>query len=315
MKRVAWILTGALTAAAIFALAFPRTPTGGRPLSQTPAAPVGSAAAPSSGAPAAAAPTVISELLDTPAGGTSGGSENDGGRDGGRSRGPGIPPNSCPGAATCRSFDLSSLRWSGDVHFRINVDNQPWMDAAAVEDAVRAAAQTWMQADPAVKFVYDGRTNSLPITDNVNVVAFLVQGVADTGGEDDDGDGQGMEGDIAVSTVRNNNDNSIDEADTAINVAFPWDWHACENRANSCTDRDVSGEPVRPYDLQAVMTHEFGLWLGLNDLDDEASRELTMYDQFETGERHQSTLGMGDMLGVRKAYPCSGCDDPVVHVP
>jgi hypothetical protein len=72
-------------------------------------------------------------------------------------------------------------------------------------------------------------------------------------------------------------------------------------------------------DIQNLMTHEVGHWLGLGDLGDEDRHaQLTMFNGLEDGagrvELRKNTLGYGDILGARSIYPCS-CPIPDIYFP
>ena len=54
------------------------------------------------------------------------------------------------------------------------------------------------------------------------------------------------------------------------------------------------------YDYRAVATHEFGHAIGLGDL--HFSPNLTMYYAGQVGATAASTLGRGDVLGLRTLY-------------
>jgi len=64
---------------------------------------------------------------------------------------------------------------------------------------------------------------------------------------------------------------------------------------------DCSGT-AGAYDIQNIMTHENGHWLGLNDLYSATDKDLTMYGYGMTGELKKDTLGLGDILGINTIY-------------
>ena len=55
------------------------------------------------------------------------------------------------------------------------------------------------------------------------------------------------------------------------------------------------------YDYRSVATHEFGHAIGLGDLHDNPN--LTMYYAVKEGSTSASTLGLGDIRGLRDLYP------------
>ncbi|MDD5738962.1 MAG: hypothetical protein PHY72_03525 [Candidatus Pacebacteria bacterium] len=83
------------------------------------------------------------------------------------------------------------------------------------------------------------------------------------------------------------------ESDTILNKKLKW--------AVTPYTTDCAGT-AGAYDVQNIMTHENGHWVGLDDLYDLASRDLTMYGYGFTGELKKDTLGWGDSLGVKSIY-------------
>ena len=81
------------------------------------------------------------------------------------------------------------------------------------------------------------------------------------------------------------------EVDTAFNNRHPWGILS-----------DSSGEcsPEDKYDLQNIATHEFGHWIGLDDVIGPV--DLTMYLFGAGGELKKRTLGYGDSLGACTIY-------------
>ena len=57
------------------------------------------------------------------------------------------------------------------------------------------------------------------------------------------------------------------------------------------------------YDVQNIATHEFGHWVGLEDLYDEADGDLTMYGFSAGGEIKKRSLGTGDITGKNELAP------------
>jgi len=55
--------------------------------------------------------------------------------------------------------------------------------------------------------------------------------------------------------------------------------------------------------VQDIATHEFGHWVGLDDLYLSLDRDLTMYGYGAGGELKKRTLGTGDITGVRAVAP------------
>lgn len=78
------------------------------------------------------------------------------------------------------------------------------------------------------------------------------------------------------------------EVDTVFNQRHPW--------GNFDNSPDCQGS-AEAYDLENIATHEFGHWIGLDDLFDDAAKDLTMYGFSAGGEVKKRTLGRGDIRG------------------
>lgn len=95
----------------------------------------------------------------------------------------------------------------------------------------------------------------------------------------------------------------------------------CEQADGSCIPAQNSPNGGVSYteDLQDLITHEVGHWLWLEDLTSKDGYNLTMnsgLDQPDRGftDRRRVTLGLGDILGARSAYPCE-CGFPPIYDP
>lgn len=194
-----------------------------------------------------------------------------------------------------------------------------------VIQAIQQAFSTWQAWHPHIRFDYQGETETPAghIPDGQNVVGF----------------GQPLiPGAIAETSTRGDAQH-IREADIVI-VNGGWSWRPCEQRDDSCPDERINpyeddprcdqfeqeiqmGDvriwtecPLRSLeiDLQGITTHEVGHVLGMTHAPGPESRYLTMVGGDRGGEsfgnhRHFSTLGLGDVLGVRALYPFE-CPDP-----
>lgn len=87
----------------------------------------------------------------------------------------------------------------------------------------------------------------------------------------------------------------VAESDTAFNKGYAW-------AVTSPVAGDCAGA-VGKYDLQNIATHEFGHWIGLDDLYGTNEKDLTMYGYGTTGELKKDSLGLGDILGVMAVTP------------
>jgi hypothetical protein len=84
------------------------------------------------------------------------------------------------------------------------------------------------------------------------------------------------------------------EVDTVFNNRQPWAIFA---------DSPECQTAPRAYDLQNIATHEFGHWVGLDDLYDSADKDLTMYGFAGGGEVKKRSLGTGDITGKNELNP------------
>lgn len=229
---------------------------------------------------------------------------------------PGLPPEKCPDAKTCRRYVFGegntdaarALRWpTGSdglvtVHYSVNPAHSG-LSNEQVRGAVGAAFATWQAAAPKLRFVFDGFTSRTPTP----------------------GDGHNDIGWAPGSTYalpQGDENRALVEADMWFAAGVGnWTWEPCEQRDGSCTGTRVpnggTGGCCRA-ELQAAATHEAGHWLWLGDMNEEGEeeldRELTMNPHPPFQDRWRSTLALGDVLGIRALYPCS-CPLPPIHSP
>lgn len=83
------------------------------------------------------------------------------------------------------------------------------------------------------------------------------------------------------------------ESDTIMNRRLKWAWTAYAG--------DCAGA-AGAYDVQNIMTHENGHWMGLDDLYAITDKDLTMYGYGVVAELKKDTLGLGDTLGIDYLY-------------
>ena len=109
-------------------------------------------------------------------------------------------------------------------------------------------------------------------------------------------DGVGCAGNIACVHVRFNSLGRIAEVDMRVD-------DIC--RPGGCGDIYWgTGTPASDqYDIWSIVAHESGHAVGLNDLYSSNNAQLTMYGYGTLGATRERTLGRGDVLGMRQAYP------------
>lgn len=83
------------------------------------------------------------------------------------------------------------------------------------------------------------------------------------------------------------NTGKVAGVDTIMNRKVHWSWNECNNNS---------------YDVQDVLTHEIGHWMGMTDEYSNGYSENTMFGYASTAETKKNTLTNGDILGVRSIY-------------
>lgn len=191
--------------------------------------------------------------------------------------------------------------------YRVNPSGATVSSLAASEvvAAIRAAAEEWTRQDGRIDLVFRGTTRAPAGTPGV--FAF--------------GDTCGHGGFPACT------DRRTEPASVTFSAAAPWTWRSCGpgGDGSPCTPypqrctSDGSTETCEGIDLQAVATHEWGHILGLDDLTSRRAEGLTMFvraavtdDRGALVRRDLSTIGLGDLVGLRRLYPGSTTDRPIV---
>jgi len=80
-----------------------------------------------------------------------------------------------------------------------------------------------------------------------------------------------------------------------MNVKLPWAQTYVSNPDAVCGN-------LYAYDVQNILTHEVGHWVGLDDLYNSVDQDLTMYGYGGKGELKKDTLARGDTLGMDAIY-------------
>ena len=148
-------------------------------------------------------------------------------------------------------------------------------------DAINAAADTWSNAGADFEFSWE-------IWSEDSIILYDLSG-----------------GIVALTTVWRSG-NSINRVRTKIDTSGR-EW-------------STWGESGK-YDVQNVMTHEFGHWLTLGDITcqdsvdtDDLYTEVTMYIYFEPRETKKRSLEEDDKLGIRSIYGETGVEEYYIQV-
>jgi hypothetical protein len=170
---------------------------------------------------------------------------------------------------------------SSGVTYKINYGTKPKnLSNDQVYDAVSSSFATWATADPKQIFNYGGTTSAKTAKfDGTNAILF--KGISGSA--------------IAITYVwYYPSTGQLVEVDTAFNKNLKWSY------TPYTTD---CGGVAGSYDLQNIGTHEFGHWVGLDDLYSDVDKDLTMYGYGDTAELKKDSLGLGDITGVNVVTP------------
>ncbi len=191
----------------------------------------------------------------------------------------------CAPTANDQVSDYGLTGWhmpTAGMTYKINYKTLPASLAPTqVQSAVGNAFAAWTAADAKQIFTYGGSTSARTAKyDRTNAV--LWKPVSSSA--------------IAITyTWYYVSTGVVAESDTVFNKSLPWSITAAS--AGDCGG--VSGK----FDVQNIATHEFGHWIGLDDLYDPTDADLTMYGYGETKELKKDSLGAGDVLGVNSILP------------
>jgi hypothetical protein len=173
-------------------------------------------------------------------------------------------------------FGETPWQLSGPIVWRLNRSTVPSSVAGSVDSVLNQAADAW----------YSGIFSQGPDTsakraklDNVNAILWKRLGRGTVGVTF-----------VWFSTLTG----EVFEVDTVFNKRYPW--------AIFADSPECQGSPIA-YDLLNIATHEFGHWVGLDDLFDDLDKDLTMYGFSAGGEIKKRTLGRGDITGKNELQP------------
>ena len=167
-------------------------------------------------------------------------------------------------------YALLSYHWSTKIGYYVNPANGYGLSRTNIINTIMASANAWDQRTSFSVFSYEGTTSrTAGRRDGYNTISWGIY-FADA---------------IAVTYIWTNG-NEIAETDCRLNTYYAWSLTGGSGRM----------------DLQSIMTHEFGHWCGLKDLYDDADYWLTMYAYSDYGQTWRRSLGIGDIMGLRKIY-------------
>jgi len=169
------------------------------------------------------------------------------------------------------------------ITWRLNPSTVPSsVGVPAAVTALTAAFATWTAADEKEKFFQGANTSvNRSRLDFVNAVFW----------------GKVSAGAIAITYIRYYTATGIvADVDTVFNSRYPWAVF------NPISDSECQSTPDA-YDVENIAVHEFGHWVGLDDLYDVLDKDLTMYGYGAGGELKKRTLGTGDITGVNEVAP------------
>ena len=218
-------------------------------------------------------------------------SPRSGGGGGGGSSG---PPPGCviPASVQCQDYKLSGQRWSGNpvvvgYYFDNSVVPSYLNNAqglAGIFKAIDDAFAEWEKYTPGIDFVRKGVCNGCAhnINDGKNGIGFT----------------EFPPNDALGKTYRRPSIGNLQDVDTLLDLdpstaSLQFDWTI--GLPNPC---------VQLYDVQNVLTHEFGHWLRLLDLYKNYDKKLTMYGDLSTDIclTLRRDLAAGDKLGIKAIY-------------
>jgi len=174
-------------------------------------------------------------------------------------------------SGTNPDYALLGFHWYSAINYYINPKNTYRFSTTAVVNTITASANAWDSQTSYQVFNYRGTTTrTAGRRDGYNVVSWSLYYSRNV---------------IAVTSIWYSGSRIV-ETDCRMNTAFKW---------------SLKGEAGK-MDAQNIMTHEFGHWCGLADLYNDVDYWLTMYGYAGYGETYKTSLGLGDINGLKAVY-------------
>jgi hypothetical protein len=167
------------------------------------------------------------------------------------------------------------------VTYRLNTSSAPGGISSVLATVAGNAFSQWSSAvSGKVQFTRGSNTSvSRAQFDGQNIIAF----------------GRTSASALAVTyTWYNQTTGLVSETDTIFNSRYSWSW----------VDQSVHSGCAfsNSYDVQDILTHETGHWMGLDDTYDTSFTDNTMFGYGSTKEVKKDTLSSGDVVGVNSIY-------------
>jgi hypothetical protein len=192
----------------------------------------------------------------------------------------GARPASVCDIVTTDSSNYLSAGWKiAATEYRVNYATIP-SSVTNASLAIRNSFATW-QAASGVALTEGSPTRATRATlDGQNVVVW----------------GNAPSGAIAVTyTWSNQASGLVVEVDTVMNRKLPWAFTQAAQPDRTCAKANA-------YDVQNILTHEVGHWMGLGDLYNQVDNDLTMFGYGALDELKKDTLLTGDLAGIAHIY-------------
>jgi hypothetical protein len=206
---------------------------------------------------------------------------------------PGGSSSSGAASTSCADYKYSGVKWAtNQVSYCVNPVGSG-VDYNAAVLALQRSFETWNGAGSSLRFNINlGVTAEIAgDQDGVNAISWVDIS-------------KSFPGAIAVTYIwYPRNTRIIYEVDTLMALNLPWAYTAPGTLESGTYPDPTNSGTTGKYDIQNIMTHEAGHWVMLGDLYNNKDSLLTMYGYGKTGEICKDTLGWGDLLGVRQAYP------------